>query len=241
MLNIPTNKLEDGEKTIYTEYTPLGVCAGIVPWNFPLVLAVGKVVPALLTDNAIILKPSLWTPYTGLKVVEMMQQYFPAGLVQAVGGSDALGAEMCEHPGIAKTSFTGSTATGKEVTGACAKALKRVALKLGGNDASIILSDIDIKEVARAVVMGAFHDSGQVCVATKRIYIHKSIYSTFLGEMFSVTKTIKLGPIQNSMQYEKIRAYHEEARAKGFTFAVGTPDIAAGHHRWSASRVLHRY
>lgn len=155
------DKIEDDEKTIYTEYTPLGVCAGIIPWNFPLVLSVGKIAPALLTGNAIIIKPSPFTPYTGLKVVEIMQEFFAPGLIQAVGGNNELGAQMCAHPDIAKISFTGSIATGKKVAETSARTLKRVTLELGGNDASIILPDVDIKKVAPEVVMGAFQNSGQ--------------------------------------------------------------------------------
>ncbi|KAJ4292682.1 hypothetical protein N0V90_009345 [Kalmusia sp. IMI 367209] len=237
-LDVPTDKIDDDEKTVYTEYTPLGVCAGIVPWNFPLILAIGKVAPALLTGNAIIIKPSPFTPYTGLKVVELMQEVFAPGIVQAVGGNNELGEQMCKHPDIAKISFTGSIATGKKVMETSAKTLKRVTLELGGNDASIILPDVDIKKVAPEVVMGAFQNSGQVCVATKRIYIHESIYKDFLQEMVNFTKTIKvgnpedgdnlLGPIQNSMQYEKVKDFFADSKSKGYKFAVGQPDIAAG-------------
>ncbi|KAF1971557.1 aldehyde dehydrogenase [Bimuria novae-zelandiae CBS 107.79] len=235
-LEIPTDKYEDDEKTIYTEYTPLGVCAGIVPWNFPLTLSVGKICPALLTGNAIIIKPSPFTPYTGLKFVELMQGFFPPGLVQAVGGNNELGAQMCEHPGIAKISFTGSIATGKKVMETASKTLKRVTLELGGNDATIILPDVDIKKVAPQVVIGAFQNSGQVCVATKRVYIHESIYKEFLAEMVNFTKTIKvgnpddgdnlLGPVQNSMQYEKVKGIFNDSKTKGYKFAVGEPDIS---------------
>lgn len=230
--------VEDDEKIIYTEYTPLGVCAGIIPWNFPLVLSIGKIAPALLTGNAIIVKPSPFTPYTGLKVVEIMQEFFPPGLVQAVGGNNELGAQMCAHPDIAKISFTGSIATGKKVMETSAKTLKRVTLELGGNDASIILPDVDIKKVAPEVVMGAFQNSGQVCVATKRIYIHESIYKEFLEEMVRFTKSVKvgnpddgdnlLGPVQNSMQYEKVKEFFADSKAKGYKFAVGEPDVASG-------------
>ncbi|KAF2450649.1 aldehyde dehydrogenase [Karstenula rhodostoma CBS 690.94] len=237
-LDIPEERIDDDEKTLYTEYTPLGVCAGIIPWNFPLVLSIGKVAPALLTGNAIIIKPSPFTPYTGLKAVEIMQEFFAPGLVQAVGGNNELGAQMCAHPDIAKISFTGSIATGKKVMETSAKTLKRVTLELGGNDASIILPDVDIKKVAPEVVMGAFQNSGQVCAATKRIYIHESIYKEFLEEMVTFTKSVKvgnpddgdnlLGPIQNPMQYEKVKDFFADSKAKGYKFAVGEPDVATG-------------
>ncbi|EMD59561.1 hypothetical protein GGP41_004401 [Bipolaris sorokiniana] len=236
-LNLPTEKLEDDEKTVYTEYSPLGVCGAICPWNFPLILMVGKVAPALLTGNCMIVKPSPFTPYTALKFVEVAQDILPPGVLQVVGGNNELGVQMCLHPGIAKISFTGSTATGKKVMETCAKTLKRVTLELGGNDASIVLPDVDIKKVAPEVVMGAFQNSGQVCVATKRIYIHESIYKEFLQEMVNFTKQIKvgspddgdnmLGPVQNQMQYERVKGFFEDSKSKGYNFAVGEPDVAA--------------
>lgn len=142
---------------------------------------------------------------------------------------------LTQHPDVAKISFTGSIATGKKVMEASAKTLKRVTLELGGNDASIILPDVDIKKVAPEVVMGAFQNSGQVCVATKRIYIHESIYKEFLEEMVNFVKTVKvgnpmdgdnlMGPVQNSMQFEKVKTYFQDSKAKGYKFAVGEPDV----------------
>ncbi|KAL6706440.1 hypothetical protein ACN47E_005546 [Coniothyrium glycines] len=236
-LDIPSEKLEDDEKTVYTEYSPLGVCAAICPWNFPLILSCGKIAPALMTGNTMIVKPSPFTPYTALKFAELAQQILPPGVLQVVGGNNDLGASMCRHPDIAKISFTGSIATGKKVMETAASTLKRVTLELGGNDASIILPDVDIKKVAPEVVMGAFQNSGQVCVATKRIYIHESIYKDFLAEMVSVTKSIKvgnpddgdnlLGPVQNQMQFERVKGFFADSKAKGYTFAAGEPDVTS--------------
>ena len=204
-------------------------------WNFPIILSLGKVVPALLTGNTIIVKPSPYTPYTTLKALELAQDIFPPGVVQVLGGDDKLGPMFTAHPGIAKISFTGSIATGKKIMAASAPTLKRVTLELGGNDASIVLPDVDIKKIAPELVMGAFQNSGQVCVATKRIYIHQDIYDEMLKEMVEFTKTIKtgdpssgalLGPIQNEMQYEKVKGFFEDTKAKGYKFAVGEPDVA---------------
>lgn len=129
-LTLPEDTFEDNEKIIKTRYTPLGVCGGICPWNMPLVLAMGKIAPAVLTGNCIIIKPSPFTPYTTLKMVELAQEVFPAGVVQVVGGDDKLGPMLTAHPDIAKISFTGSIATGKKVMEACSKTLKRVTLEL---------------------------------------------------------------------------------------------------------------
>ncbi|KAF2493823.1 aldehyde dehydrogenase [Lophium mytilinum] len=235
-LSIPEEKFEDDEKIVTTRFTPLGVVGAICPWNFPLILAVGKFAPGLLTGNTVILKPSPFTPYTALKLVELAQQVFPPGVLQAVGGNNELGALLTTHPDIAKISFTGSIATGKKVMEASAKTLKRVTLELGGNDASIILPDVDIEKVAPEVVMGAFQNTGQVCVATKRIYIHESIYKPFLEAMVKFTATLKtgapdseapLGPIQNQMQFDKVKTFFADSKAKGYKFAAGTPDISA--------------
>ena len=205
--------------------------------NFPLVLSMGKVVPALLTGNAIIVKPSPFTPYTALKAIELAQSIFEPGLVQALGGDDKLGPMMTAHPDIAKISFTGSIATGKKIMSACANTLKRCTLELGGNDASIILPDVDIKATAPQVVMGALQNSGQVCVATKRIYIHESIYKEFLEEMVNFTKTIQvgdsesgslLGPVQNKMQYEKVKEFFADTKKNGYKFAIGEDTPAEG-------------
>ncbi|KXL51221.1 hypothetical protein M433DRAFT_6988 [Acidomyces richmondensis BFW] len=236
-LDIPEERIEDDEKVLVTRYTPLGVVGAICPWNFPLVLSFGKIIPALLTGNTIIVKPSPYTPYTTLKAVELAQDIFPPGVIQAIGGDDKLGPMLTAHPDIAKISFTGSIATGKKIMAACASTLKRVTLELGGNDASIVLPDVDIKKTAPELVMGAFQNSGQVCVATKRIYIHEDIYDEMLKEMVEFTKTIKvgppesgslLGPIQNSMQYERVKGFFEDTKAKGYKFAVGEPDVKPG-------------
>lgn len=193
-LTLPEERIEDDDKVILTRFTPLGVVGAICPWNFPIILSVGKIAPALLTGNVIIVKPSPYTPYTTLKVVELAQDIFGPGVVQAIGGDDKLGPMMTTHPGIQKISFTGSIATGKKIMAACAGTLKRVTLELGGNDASIVLPDVDVKKVAPELVMGAFQNSGQVCVATKRIYIHQDIYDEMLKEMVEyVKKSVKTG------------------------------------------------
>lgn len=123
-------KFEDEEKIVTTRYVPLGVVAAICPWNFPVILSLGKILPAVLTGNAVIVKPSPFTPYSSLKVVELAQQVFPPGLVQVLGGDDQLGPALVDHPDIHKVSFTGSIATGKKIMQAASKTLKRVTLEV---------------------------------------------------------------------------------------------------------------
>lgn len=142
---------ETDERKVLARHTPIGVAVGIVPWNFPLSLACSKLTPAVLTGNTIILKPSPFTPYCGLKLVEIAQRFFPPGVVQAVSGDDNLGPWLTAHPGVDKISFTGSSVTGKKVMESASKTLKRVTLELGGKDAAIVCKDVDVEAVAAKV------------------------------------------------------------------------------------------
>ena len=121
---------ENDERVVIQRYAPLGVAVGIVPWNFPIVLAAGKIAGGLVTGNSMIIKPSPFTPYCGLKLVELAQSIFPPGVLQVLSGGDDLGPMLTIHPGVHKVSFTGSTATGKKVMESCSKTLKRVTLEL---------------------------------------------------------------------------------------------------------------
>ncbi|CAI0652011.1 unnamed protein product [Colletotrichum noveboracense] len=223
---------DDPDRRVITRYVPLGVAVGIVPWNFPILLAVGKICPALITGNAFILKPSPFTPYCDLKIVELAQQVFPPGVFQALSGDDNLGPWLTSHPGVDKVSFTGSTATGKRVMESCAKTLKRVTLELGGNDAAIVLPDVDIKAVAPKIVTLALYNSGQVCIAIKRIYIHESIYDELLTEMANVVNSFPvgdgqqegtmLGPVQNQMQFERVKDLLKDIEEQKHKLAAGS-------------------
>lgn len=143
----PTVIEEKDDLKIIQRHVPMGVAAAIVPWNFPVLLAMGKIVAAVYTGNTVIVKPSPFTPYCGLKLAELATRFFPPGVIQCLSGDDSLGPMITEHPGIAKISFTGSIATGKRVMASCAKTLKRVTLELGGNDPAIICDDVDIDAI----------------------------------------------------------------------------------------------
>lgn len=222
---------EDDDKQVIVRYTPLGVAVGIVPWNFPVHLACGKIAPALITGNTIIIKPSPFTPYCDLKLGELAQQYFPPGVVQVLSGDDNLGPWFTSHPGPDKISFTGSTFTGKKVMESASKTLKRVTLELGGKDPAIISKNVDIESVAAKIATLAFLNSGQICLAIKRIYVHEDIHDKFRDAMVAFTKTLKvgegneegvfLGPIQNSMQYEKVKTFFSDIEKEKWTVAVG--------------------
>lgn len=147
-IEIPETAIQekDGLKIVH-RYTPLGVAGAIIPWNFPIMLSLGKIIPAIYTGNSVIVKPSPFTPYCGLKLAELAIPHFPAGVLQALSGGDNLGPMITEHPGIDKISFTGSTLTGRRVMASCAKTLKRLTLELGGNDAAIICDDVDLEKI----------------------------------------------------------------------------------------------
>lgn len=216
----------------------MGVVAAICPWNYPMVLAIAKVAAALLTGNCVIIKPSPYSPYDMLKVVELVQDVTPPGVLQALNGDDKLGPLMVAHPGISKISFTGSSATGKRIMEMAAKTLKSVTLELSGNDAAIICPDVDVQAIAPMVALGAYFNSGQLCIGTKRIYVHETIYDDFLQAFINVVKSWKvgpstmegamLGPIQNEMQYNIVKRFFEDSAKNGYKFALGDGTFPKG-------------
>ncbi|KAJ5121321.1 uncharacterized protein N7515_009282 [Penicillium bovifimosum] len=215
-IEITDNVLEETkDRKIIQRYTPLGVVGAIVPWNYPVLLAVVKIVSAVYTGNSVIVKPSPFTPYCDLKLVELATRFFPPGVVQCLSGDDSLGPMITEHPGIDKISFTGSTATGKLVMASCAKTLKRVTLELGGNDPAIVCEDVDIDAIIPQIGILSYLCSSQTCMMIKRLYVHEKIYDDFLKKLVAFVKTLKVGegtepdvffgPIQNQMQFEKAK------------------------------------
>lgn len=234
----PVHVSEDSAtQRIETHYVPLGVICAIAPWNFPVTLSMWKVAPALVAGNTMVLKPSPFTPLCTLKVGEIFRDIFPPGVLNIISGGDQLGPQMTSHPGFAKISFTGSTATGKAVLASAAKDLKRVTLELGGNDAAIVMPDVDLDDVAQKIFFGAFFNTAQICVATKRLYVHESIYDALRDRLVGIAKAVKvgdggeqgtvLGPIQNKRQYERVLGLLEDARASGLTLLQGS-DVPGG-------------
>ncbi|OAG45256.1 hypothetical protein AYO21_00604 [Fonsecaea monophora] len=224
---------EDERKQCILRYVPLGVCVGIVPWNFPVSLACQKIAPALMAGNTMIVKPSPFTPYCTLKIGELAQRFFPPGVLQVLSGDDQLGPWLTEHHGVDKISFTGSTATGKAIMRSASGTLKRVTLELGGNDASIVCPSVDIKEVAPKIATFSFVNSGQVCLAIKRVYVHESIYDEFLEAIVAYTKTLRsgdgltegvfVGPLQNDMQFQKAQGFLSNIQKDNLHVVTGDP------------------
>ncbi|HLY58885.1 MAG TPA: aldehyde dehydrogenase family protein, partial [Stellaceae bacterium] len=162
--------------TVETRRVPIGVVGAITPWNFPVLLAVWKIAPALVTGNTVVLKPSPYTPLCTLKLGEVLAEVLPPGVLNIVSGGNELGSWMTAHKDIGKISFTGSTATGRRIMEAASGTLKRVTLELGGNDAAIVMPDVDPARIAKDLFWAAFQNSAQFCVAAKRLYIHEDIY-----------------------------------------------------------------
>jgi acyl-CoA reductase-like NAD-dependent aldehyde dehydrogenase len=226
---------EPGGRLAEIHRVPLGVVAAIPAWNAPITLAAWKLAPALLTGNTLILKPSPHAPLTTLKIAELVLDLLPPGVLNTISGGNHLGPLLSAHPDINKVSFTGSTPTGRAVMRDAASTLKRITLELGGNDAAIVMPDVDVDDVAERIFWAAFRNAGQVCVAAKRVYVHDEIYDRFAAKMVALAHAnppgngeqpqTRIGPLQNKLQYERVKAMIEEARTTGLKFLAEPGDL----------------
>ena len=224
---------EENGNRVFERRSPLGVVAAITPWNFPLVLLMNKLGPALITGNTIIVKPAPTTPLTTLLFGELCAAILPPGVVNIIVDANDLGGALTAHPDVAKIAFTGSTATGKKVMASAAAMVKRVTLELGGNDAAIVMDDVDPALAAQKVFEGAMVNAGQVCVAIKRAYVPATMYDDFCDEIAALARNAvvddganqgaKIGPVQNLQQYEKLCDLLADAGRKGTVIAGGKP------------------
>ena len=231
-LDIPTKVIDDSpNRLVELRRRPLGVIGAIVPWNFPLILMAFKVPAALLAGNTVVLKPAGTTPLTTLRIGELVKDLLPPGVLNVIADANDLGGDLTRHPDVRKISFTGSTETGKRVMAGAAEALKRITLELGGNDAGIVLEDVDPVATAPKIFGAAFQNSGQVCIAMKRVYIHESIYDAMCDELARLADAAvvgdgleqgtRFGPLQNRAQFEKVLGYIEDGRRDGKIVAGG--------------------
>ncbi|UYY58060.1 aldehyde dehydrogenase family protein [Sphingomonas sp. S2-65] len=216
-----------------------GVVVAIMPWNRPMTLLSFKLGPALITGNTVIAKPAPSTPLSTLLLGELAADIFPAGVFQTLVDANDLGPLLTSHADVAHVSFTGSTPTGKKVLDSAAETLKRFTLELGGNDAAIVLDDVDVEWVADKIYAAAFINAGQVCYATKRVYAPRAIVerlatalakraqAAVLGDGMDPATT--MGPLQNKMQFEKVLAFIESAREEGGTFLTGGQPTGEGY------------
>lgn len=221
------------DETGYSElrYEPLGVVAAINPWNWPMMIAIWQFAPSLRMGNTVVTKPASSTTLSVAALVEVMNSVLPADVLVLVPGNSKVGAELTKHPRIAKVMFTGSTPVGRTIAEDSAASLKRLTLELGGNDAGIVLPDVDAKEIAENLFWGAFINTGQTCAALKRLYVHEDVYDDVVAALAEVAANMPmgngldeqnvLGPLQNKNQYEVVKDLVEKAKASGARVVVG--------------------
>lgn len=205
--------------------SPIGVVALIIPWNVPIGVLHMKLAPALAAGNTVIIKPAPTTPLSTLRYLELVAGIVPAGVINTVTGPAEIGAALVGHPDIRKISVTGSVATGKHVMRGAADTLKRLTLELGGNDAAILLDDIDPDQAAPLAFRSAFANSGQICVAIKRLYVHERQFDAVVERLHQMANEaivgngleqgVQYGPLQNRQQYDVVRGLIDDSRANG--------------------------
>ena len=227
----PRTLQDDDQQCAELHRRPLGVVAAIVPWNFPLVMACYKLGPALITGNVCLIKPSPSTPLATLRLGELIADLVPPGVVSILPDGGDVGPLLTGHPDIDKISFTGSTTTGRSVMRAAADNLQRITLELGGNDAAIVLDDVDVDAVAPQLFGLAFVNSGQVCMSIKRLYIQSGIYERMCDALAELARNAtvgdgldpatQFGPLQNRKQFETVKRFLELAPQHGRIIAGG--------------------
>jgi acyl-CoA reductase-like NAD-dependent aldehyde dehydrogenase len=236
-LELPVEVIQADETANVTLHRrPIGVVGSITPWNFPVMIAIWHMMPAILAGNTVVLKPSPKTPLATLRLGELLQGSLPPGVLNVVSARDEIGQAMAEHKGIDKIIFTGSTATGRKVMASGAHNLKRLTLELGGNDAGIVLPDADLDANMDKLFWGIFINNGQTCAALKRLYVHDSIYDEVCQKLVSYAANIitgnglddssHLGPIQNLMQFERVKGLVDRARQEGARVLCGGNPMA---------------
>lgn len=227
---------DDDQGRVELHRKPLGVVGSITPWNWPLMIAIWHVIPAIMTGNTVVIKPSSMTPLSTVRFVELANEVLPAGVLNIVTGEGGVGRVITGHPGIRKIVFTGSTPTGKGIMKGAADTLKKLTLELGGNDAGIVLPDVDVAEIAPKIFATSFINSGQTCAALKRLYVHEDIHDQLCEALTQIAQGVKLGngmddgidfgPVQNRAQLDIVRELADDARANGARFLTGGEEMS---------------
>ena len=219
--------------TAFTKREPVGVVVGIVPWNFPLLIAAWKLMPALATGCTVIIKPAMETPLTAMRLAELaLEAGIPAGVFNVVtGGGVSVGGVLAAHPLVSKVSFTGSTAVGKSVGVACMANMTRFALELGGKNPMIVLADADIDKAIQGAILGGLLNNGQVCAAASRFYVHRSIHDRFVEGLAAAVSAMPIGagmncnaainPLVSRKQQLGVLKHIELARQEGARVVCG--------------------
>ena len=231
-MELPDRVLRDtAEEWIVQQHVPLGVIAAITPWNFPVMLLITKLAPALLAGNTVVAKPAPTTPLTTLLFGELCAKFLPPGVFNVIVDDNDLGEYLTSHEHIAKVAFTGSTATGRKVMASAASTVKRLTLELGGNDAAIVLDDADVEKTAASIFQGAMINAGQACIAVKRVYVPDSMYEAICAEFIRLADAVvlgdgldegtEMGPLQNKAQFERVKDFLNDALEHGKVIAGG--------------------
>lgn len=228
---IPVDVIEDtDDRLVRVVRKPVGVVAAITPWNAPYLIAAEKVFSSLAIGNTVVLKPSPFTPLGTLKMGEIWKDLLPPGVLNIVAGGDDIGKAMVSHPGTNLVSFTGSVAAGKKIASSAGRLMKNVVLELGGNDAAIVLPDVDVPLVAQKLFSSAFLMSGQTCAAIKRVYVHRSVYDDMVENLAGYARLMTpgpeadgahIGPLVTRPQYERVTELVRDALAGGASAVAG--------------------
>lgn len=224
--------IEDSEQSnIVMHREPLGVVGSITPWNWPLMIAIWHIAPGVRTGNTVVIKPSPYTPLSTLRMIQLISEALPDGVVNVVTGRDDLGAKLTSNAGVNKIVFTGSIATGKKVMTSAAERVTPVTLELGGNDAGIMLPGTDASQFVEGLFFGSMLNSGQTCGALKRLYVHESDYDATCKVLTDFAAAVpmgdgmdensQLGPLQNKKQFDHVIDLVEDAKARGATIHCG--------------------
>ena len=231
-LSLPEETIQDDKtQKIVVRRKPVGVVGSITPWNWPLIIAAWHVMPALRVGCTVLIKPSPFTPLSTLRLVALMNEVLPPGVINVVTGGSEVGSHMASHPVIDKIVFTGSIPTGKKVMGSAAQTLKRVTLELGGNDAGIVLPGTNVDPLLEKLFWGCFINAGQTCAALKRLYVHADQYEEVVEKLAAYVRKIPvgngldpknlIGQVSNKMQLDKVSGYVDDARAQGARIVTG--------------------
>jgi acyl-CoA reductase-like NAD-dependent aldehyde dehydrogenase len=240
--------LDDADTHAELHYRPVGVVGAIGPWNWPMMITMWQVAPPLRMGNTVVVKPSEYTPLSVLALMEVLNSVLPADVLTAVAGGRDLGERLAGHPDVDKLMFTGSTATGQAIIKSSADTVKRLTLELGGNDAGVVLPDVDPRAVAQDLFWGAFINTGQTCAALKRLYVHTDVYDEVCAALLEVAQAMPmgrgldeqnvLGPLQNRAQYDVVARLVEAARDSGAKILIGgDPDPDAPGHFYPVTLV----
>ena len=236
-----------GSLHAYVRREPVGVCAQIVPWNFPLMMAVQKIAPALAAGCTLVLKPAEQTPLTALRLADLVAEAgFPAGVVNIVTGmGETAGDRLVRHPEVDKIAFTGSTEVGKIIARTAAETLKRVTLELGGKSPVIVLPDVDVAKTARGAAISIFANSGQVCIAGSRLFAHRDVFDSLLEAVAanaskwkvgpSLAPDTMMGPLVSDEQQARVLSYIEAGRKEGASVIAGGEAPAGANGGWYVS------